>query len=162
LKPDEPLRQAIVAGRMRTRDDVRREVERMLADAAVRKPRILQFFRDYFDYDLGGYICKDANALAATGANNRGDTHYNAMVAATASTERLIEIILEEDKNVLKQLLTTDKVIATKADDVYFGEQRSQKESRALAVAAKQKETADKKKRNNQPENFLVAKADLS
>ena len=40
LKPDESLRKAIVEGSMRTRDDVRREVERMLADDAVRKPRI--------------------------------------------------------------------------------------------------------------------------
>ena len=66
LKPDEPLRQAIIEGRMKTRDDVQREVTRMLADDSIRKPRILQFFRDYFDYDLAGYICKDAKALAAT------------------------------------------------------------------------------------------------
>ena len=69
IKPDEELRKAIVEGRMRTRDDVKREVERMLADDSIRKPRILRFFRDYFDYDLGGYICKDSKALADTGAS---------------------------------------------------------------------------------------------
>ena len=72
IKPDEELRKAIVEGRMRTRDDVKREVERMLADDSIRKPRILQFFRDYFDYDLGGYICKDSKALADTGVSTRG------------------------------------------------------------------------------------------
>ena len=62
-KPDPELRQAIVAGRMRTRDDVAREVQRMLADERIRKPRVVQFFRDYFDYDLGGYICKDLSLI---------------------------------------------------------------------------------------------------
>ncbi|MCA9038565.1 MAG: DUF1592 domain-containing protein, partial [Planctomycetaceae bacterium] len=56
IKPDETLRTAVLDGRMRTRDDVQREVERILADETIRKPRILQFFRDYFDYDRGGYI----------------------------------------------------------------------------------------------------------
>ncbi|MCA9204374.1 MAG: DUF1592 domain-containing protein, partial [Planctomycetales bacterium] len=54
IKPDEQLRTAIIEGRMRTREDVRREVQRMLADESIRKPRVLQFFRDYFDYDRGG------------------------------------------------------------------------------------------------------------
>lgn len=160
IKPDEPLRTAIVEGRMRTREDVRREVERMLADDSLRKPRLLQFFRDYFDYDLAGYICKDAMALAETGVANRGDAYYFAMFGATASTERLIEIILEEDKDVLKQLLTTDKVVATKADEVYFGEQRSRKEAQALAAANKPK-TTDKKKPKAR-ENFGVINAQLS
>ena len=70
----------------------------------------VQFFRDYFDYDLAGYICKDAKALAATGVSNRGTSHYTAMFDAAASTDRLIELILQEDKDVLKELLTTQRV----------------------------------------------------
>jgi hypothetical protein len=138
LKPDEPLRQAILESRMRTREDVQREVTRMLADDSIRKPRVLQFFRDYFDYDLAGYICKDTRALAATGVSNRGTAHYNAMFDATASTDRLIELILAEDKNVLKELLTTQRVVATKADNLYFGRKNS-KEDQAAATAAKKK-----------------------
>ena len=72
IKPDEELRSAIAEGRMRTKADVRREVTRMLADDSIRKPRVLRFFRDYFDYDLGGYICKDSKALGESGASNRG------------------------------------------------------------------------------------------
>lgn len=150
IKPDEQLRQAIVDGKMRTREDVQREVERMLADESIRKPRILRFFRDYFDYDLGGYICKDTKALAATGASTRGQAHYRAMFDSAASTDRLIELILQEDQDVLAQLLTTDRVVATKADNVYFGKKRSKEqiaeakaaEKIALAEAAK-KEQAD-------------------
>lgn len=146
IRPDETLRKAIVDGRMRSRSDVEREVKRMLADDSVRKPRLLSFFRDYFDYDLGGYICKDSKALADTGANNRGTSHYRAMFDATASTDRLIEFILQEDREVLRQLLTTDKVVATKADEVYFGKKRSREEIAASVAAAKKVEAEQAKK----------------
>ena len=109
----------------------------MLADESIRKPRVIQFFRDYFDYDRGGYICKDSKALADTGVSNRGTSHYRAMFDATASTDRLIELILEEDKDVFRQLLTTDKVVATNSDKVYFGRVNTPDERRASVAAAK-------------------------
>jgi hypothetical protein len=142
IQPDEELRSAITEGRMQTKADVKREVERMLADASVRKPRILRFFRDYFDHDLGGYICKDAKALAETGAiTGRGPTqHYRSMFDATASTDRLIELILQDDKDVLKQLLTTDKVVATRTDNVYYGRKRMKEEVAESVAAAKKAE----------------------
>ncbi|MEP2775615.1 MAG: DUF1588 domain-containing protein [Luteolibacter sp.] len=134
LKPDEELRKAIVEGRMRTKQDVEREVSRMLEDDSIRKPRILRFFRDYFDHDLAGYICKDFDALTATGvklgfANN--NAHYLSMFGATASTDRLIELILEQDINVLKQLLTTQQVVANGKDRTYFGRRLTKEEEAA-------------------------------
>lgn len=147
IKPDEELRKAMVEGRMRTKADVKREIERMLADDSIRKPRILRFFREYFDYDRGGYICKDSKALASTGVSNRGTSHYRAMFDATASTDRLIELILQEDRDVFKQLLTTDKVVATKSDNIYFGKRRSRQEvADSKAAARKAKAAAAKKK----------------
>ena len=137
IKPDEELRKAIVEGRMRTREDVKREVTRMLEDDSIRKPRVLRFFRDFFDYDLGGYICKDTAALAKTGASARGVSHYRAMFDATASTDRLIELILEKDQDVLKEMLTTQKVIATRTDNLYFGRERTKEEQTAAAAARK-------------------------
>ena len=138
IKPDELLRDAIIVGRMRTRSDVKREVERMLADDRIRKPRILRFFRDYFDYDLGGYICKDTSALASTGVDTRSvEHHYRAMFDATASTDRLIELILYEDKDVLKQLLTTNKVVAYPTDNLYFGRQLAKEERQTLQAETK-------------------------
>ena len=139
LKPDQELRRAMIEGRMRSKADVQREVQRMLADDSIRKPRILRFFRDYFDYDLGGYICKDANALAATGVSNRGQSHYRAMFDNAASTDRLIEHILQEDKDVFRQLLTTDKVVATNADRIYFGRINTPEEKAASIAAEKKK-----------------------
>jgi hypothetical protein len=159
LKPDEPLRQAILDGRMRTREDVQREVIRMLDDDRIRKPRVLQFFRDYFDYDLAGYICKDTRALAATGAGGRGESHYSAMFDATAGTDRLIEIILEEDKAVLKELLTTDRVVAGPKDDTYFGRKHT-KEEQALAVAAKKK--AQKEQEEKEAAELVSLKTELA
>ncbi len=147
IKPDETLRKAIDEGRMRTKADVKREVERMLADDSIRKPRVLQFFRDYFDYDHGGYICKDTRALADTGVSTRGTSHYRAMFDATASTERLIELILHEDKDVFRQLLTTNKVVATRTDNVYFGRKRT-KEETAAAVAAARKADAEQARKD--------------
>jgi hypothetical protein len=161
LQPDAELRHAIGSGQMRTKQDVKREVQRMLADDTIRKPRVLQFFRDYFDYDLGGYICKDNKALADTGVNIQGRSHYHAMFDATASTDRLVELILHEDRDVLKQLLTTDKVVATKADNTYFGEQRSREEAKAATAAGKYNEpTAKNGKKLNEIDK--VAEANLA
>jgi len=133
IQPDAALRSAIVDGRMRTRDDVKREVTRMLEDESIRKPRVLRFFRDYFDHDLAGYICKDTGALNRTGAPN-GNSHYRAMFDSAASTDRLIELVLAEDKDVLKELLTTRRVVAANNDKTYFGK-KNNKEERELAQA---------------------------
>lgn len=141
LKPDGELRKAIIEGRMRTRQDVEREVTRMLDDDSIRKPRVLRFFRDYFDHDLAGYICKDSKALAATGAPT-GNGHYRAMFGATASTDRLIELILEKDKDVLNQLLTTQQVVADRTDKTYFGMKRTRKEVAVIQEAQKAKRKA--------------------
>lgn len=146
IKPDEQLRRSIVEGRMRTRADVRREVTRMLMDDSFRKPRVLRFFRDYFDHDLGGYICKDDKALAATGVSGSGSSHYRAMFDATASTDRLIELILEEDKEVLRELLTTQKVVATQNDSKYFGRLKTRKERDAAIAEQKKADKLAKKK----------------
>ncbi|MFT5465910.1 MAG: hypothetical protein ACI8UO_001006 [Verrucomicrobiales bacterium] len=136
IRPDEELHQAMVDGKMRTREDVEREVARMLADDSIRKPRILRFFRDYFDHDLGGYICKDAKAQATTGAPS-GNSHFRAMFDAAASTDRLVELILEEDKDVLQQLLTTQQVVATRNDNIYFGRKHTPEERKAATEAKK-------------------------
>ena len=146
IQPDAQLRKAIVEGRMRTREDVRREVTRMLADNTLRKPRVLRFFRDFFDYDLGGYICKDNAALARTGVNTRSNSHYRAMFDATASTDRLIELILEKDKDVLKELLTTQQIVAAGNDRTYFG-RKNNPEERAAALAAQKKANEEVEKK---------------
>ena len=110
IRPDaDHLRTALAEGHLKTREDVHREVTRILDDDTIRKPRILQFFREYFDYDRAPGICKDRKILEKDGGHF--DTYYAAMNSMVANTDGLIEIILREDKNVLKELLTTDRVI---------------------------------------------------
>jgi hypothetical protein len=103
------LRTALAEGKLETREDVKREVVRILNDERIRKPRVLQFFREYFDYDRAGSICKDEKALQKDGGHL--GTYYSAMNSMIANTDRLIELVLHEDKNVLKELLTTDRVV---------------------------------------------------
>jgi hypothetical protein len=123
IAPDETLKQSVQQGRMKTPEDVNREVARILQDDSIRKPRVLQFFREYFDYDRAGRICKDTNALLSAGGEPKPETHYRAMFGMTANTDRLIELILQEDKDVLHELLTTDRVVFNAAQDApYFGE----------------------------------------
>ncbi len=102
IRPDEELRQAIVEGRMRTREDVQRELTRMLADESIRKPRICAFSA------ISSITTWRATSARTTPRSRRpasppgATSHYRAMFDATASTDRLIELILEEDKDVLR------------------------------------------------------------
>ncbi len=110
IRPDaDHLWVALAEGHLKTREDVKREVTRILNDDSIRKPRILQFFREYFDYDRAASICKDRKALERDGGHF--DTIYAAMNSMIANTDGLVELILQEDKNVLKELLTTNRVI---------------------------------------------------
>ncbi len=143
IPPDETLKQAVLKGRMKTRDDVKREVARILQDDSIRKPRVLQFFREYFDYDRAGSICKDSEALQNAGGLANGQVHYRAMFGMTANTDRLIELILQEDKNVLQELLTTDRVVFSAGQDApYFGEFVSSKRPPKDPKAKKKKRRA--------------------
>jgi hypothetical protein len=110
IRPDtDHLRTALAEGQLKTREDVRREVARILDDDSIRKPRVLQFFREYFDYDRASSVCKDQKTLERDGGHF--GSYYAAMNSMIANTDRLVELILHEDKNVLKELLTTDRVV---------------------------------------------------
>ncbi|WP_417746357.1 DUF1588 domain-containing protein [Rosistilla oblonga] len=123
IPPDEALQKAVADGRLKTRQDAKREIDRILADDSIRKPRVLQFFREFFDYDRAGHVCKDNKALISAGGEFNAEKHYRAMFAMTANTDRLIELILQEDKNVLGELLTTDRVVYNAPQDApYFGQ----------------------------------------
>ena len=110
IRPDsDHLRTALAEGKLKTREDVKREVTRILNDDSIRKPRILQFFREYFDYDRAATICKTRESIVGQGAHY--ESHPGVMNSMIANTDGLIELILREDKDVLKELLTTDRVI---------------------------------------------------
>lgn len=59
------------------------------------------------------------------------------MFDAIASTDRLIELIVQEDKDVLRQLLTTDRVLVSRFDRFLFGRRNSKEEEKASVEVAK-------------------------
>ena len=122
ITPDRKLKEALEEGHLKTREDVKREVTRILADDSIRKPAVLRFFREYFDYELAGRVDKDDNLLIKAGGLSKSKSHRFLMVKMATNTDRLVELILEEDKNVLCELLTTNRAILPESprDEGYF------------------------------------------
>ncbi len=156
IPPDPVLKQAIHQGKMKSVADAKREIHRILNDDSIRKPRVLQFFREYFDYDRAGGVCKDAKALVSAGGDPKAELHFRAMVGMIANTDRLVEIILEQDKDVLFELLTTDKVVFNESRDArYFGEFVGVNKSASSEESIQTK--AEKKKGPSIPATVLAA-----
>jgi hypothetical protein len=94
--PDAALRAAFGEGRLSSREDARREVERLVNDAAIDKPRILRFFREYFEYTRATEIFKDGRIRK-----------YYMPEQLVEDLDALVLKAVAEDREVLKQLLTT-------------------------------------------------------
>lgn len=162
IPPDPTLKDSLKEGRLKSREDVKREVTRILNDDSIRKPRVLQFFREYFDYDRAGTVCKDTKALIRAGG--QPNTYYRTMFAMTASTDRLVELVLEEDKNVLAELLTTDRVVYSARQDAdYFGEYVGQQKRPAPKTddATKKKAAAKQTKKKGPKSSKFIQPAKL-
>lgn len=86
------------AGKLDTTQGVQAAVRKMLADPKFDKPRILRFFREYFGYDKALEVFKSPDVQVE---------HYPRELVA--DTDRLIEWTIEQDKEVLRELLTTNK-----------------------------------------------------
>lgn len=111
-EPGEPLRKAVSAGKLATAADVRVQVERILGDRTLPKPRVLRFFQEYFGYTSAMDVFKDEATLSEHGIPRDGwvPNHF------IADTDHLIEWILANDKNVLHELLTTNKTFLLTAE----------------------------------------------
>jgi hypothetical protein len=97
-RPDDSLLRAAAEGKLSTRADVAREVQRIFASDKIAKPRIMRFFREFFGYQLATDVFKDSEL-------NR---HHRADVLVR-DTDNLIEWILVQDQDVFRQLMTTNK-----------------------------------------------------
>ena len=96
--PDDALRAAAADGKIATTDDVRREVLRLLGDESTDKPRLLRFFREYFEYVRCQEVFKDG----------RIRKHY-IPEQLVEDADALILHVLRDDRDVLKRLLTTNE-----------------------------------------------------
>ncbi len=109
------------AGDLQTREDVEKVVREILGTRSrnlhpnhnsdidsVTNARILQFFREFFGYHKAQTVFKDVEKFAG----QEGFQHYHSHtpVRLMYDTDALILHILEEDRDVLQQLLTTNKV----------------------------------------------------
>tara|TARA_B110000879_G_scaffold21912_1_gene28047 strand:+ start:35406 stop:38057 length:2652 start_codon:yes stop_codon:yes gene_type:complete len=110
-KPDQLLLEAAQNGKLTIREDVKREVTRLLEDSSIDKPRILRFFQEFFGYHHAPHIFKDDKRFA------KGYTFFNYAQRYVNDTDVLIRHILNEDKNVFKKLLTTNEYFVAHSGD---------------------------------------------
>jgi hypothetical protein len=116
------LAEEMRAGRLETKADVEKAVRKMLGERQNNmspnhnrptsgNPRILQFFREFFGYHKAPDVFKDTDKFAKID----GFKQFNKGTASQLryDTDTLILHILQEDKNVLHELLTTNKVYAS-------------------------------------------------
>ena len=118
-----PIANEMIADKLKTRDDVERIVRNALRTnqndwvtnhnrtyLSKQNPRILQFFREFFGYHKAPEVFKDVNEFTT----QEGYKQFNQGTASKLvyDTDSLILHILQEDRDVLYQLLTTNKVVA--------------------------------------------------
>lgn len=125
--PDETLVEAANAGRLSTKADYRREVERLLDDDTsfygeaapgvssgyvrphkVTHPKINRFFREFFGYPNSMKLFKD---VARSGGffDNAGRDYTGTAGSVTNECDRVVDRILRKDRDVFASLLTTDE-----------------------------------------------------
>lgn len=96
--PDESLLKAVEDGRLSSRADARDHVARLLNDPNLDRPRILRFFQEYFGYYRAPDIFKDRQLIS----------NFN-VPSLVEDTDQMVLHILKKDRDVLKELLTTNE-----------------------------------------------------
>lgn len=127
--PDDALTQAVAEDRLNTRDDIRREVERMLQrrdifyviDERVQKGnfnasvtnqpiRKLRFFREFFGYPKAMDVFKDDIRFGA-------GRHEQMVSRLIDEADLLVSHILARDTDVFETLLTTEEFFVFHSGD---------------------------------------------
>ena len=111
-------------GQLQTREHVEKVIREILGTRSrnlnpnhnsdidsVTNARILQFFREFFGYHKAQTVFKDFEKFA--GQDEFQHYHSHTPVRLMYDTDALILHILQEDKDVLQQLLTTNKVFVS-------------------------------------------------
>ncbi len=101
---DAGLMQAASNGDLTTPNQVAAHVRRILDDPKIDKPRLLLFFREYFEYGKAVDVFKDKPEDVFKDDPERFKHDPRVLVS---DTDRLIAHILAEDKDVFRRLLTT-------------------------------------------------------
>lgn len=96
-RPESWLLAEADSGKLDQAVGVQAAVRKLLDDPKFAKPRIMRFFREYFGYVNAIEVFKGEDAVE----------HYPRDLVA--DTDRLIEWILEQDREVFRELLSTNK-----------------------------------------------------
>lgn len=124
--PDAVLVSEAEAGNLISKDDYHREVTRLLDDQQsfydegdpslngihlrshkVTHPKINRFFREFFGYPSSVKLFKDV--IRSGGFfDNAGRDYTGTAGSVTNEADRVVDYILQHDKNVFEELLTTD------------------------------------------------------
>ena len=96
--PNPALRAAMQASRLATAAGVQQEVNRILSDDRLEKPRVLRFFQEYFEYTRAPEVFKDAL-----------ETKHYLPRQMVDDADRFVQHIVREDRDVLARLLTDQK-----------------------------------------------------
>ncbi|MFN3151545.1 DUF1588 domain-containing protein [Bremerella sp.] len=96
--PDQLLMKAVEQGQLETRQEAQTQIKRLLEDKDRTHPRVLEFFREYFEYSGAADVFKDKELFPS-----------HSPVALVHDTDFLVLHLYENDKDVLKELLTTPK-----------------------------------------------------
>lgn len=102
-KPDQQLIDAASNGRLESRQDVEREVTRLLDDEGIEKPRVLRFFHEFFGYHHAPEVFKDDDRF------HQGFTFFKIAEQYVKDTDTLVLHILKKDQNVIQELLSTEE-----------------------------------------------------
>ena len=138
-EPDPALWQAAAEGGLTSGAGVQGQVERILNDPQIPKPRILRFFQEYFGYHLAEDVSKEKVTLdRKLGQKNIEVPTQFPGENLVYDTDRLVEWVLASDKQVLRTLLTTQKtfVLARFSDDLNRAEARIEVQKRKDAERA--------------------------
>jgi Protein of unknown function (DUF1588)/Protein of unknown function (DUF1592)/Protein of unknown function (DUF1585)/Planctomycete cytochrome C len=93
--------EAAERGELDSRDKIKQHIERILDDPKLAKPRLLGFFREYFEYGNAVDVFKDE----PKDLWHRPEQHVR-------DTDRLVLHVLTEDQDVFRRLLTTPLAFA--------------------------------------------------
>lgn len=110
-RPDAELLTAAEEGRLATRGSVRLQVERILNDGQIDKPRILRFFQEYFGYTGAIQAFKDDQTVRGfqQAFGLKKDKFRFKPEVFVHDTNLLVQHVLDTDKDVFEELLTTNK-----------------------------------------------------
>lgn len=100
--PDQTLWSAARSGNLGNPEQIQAQLERILRNPKIAKPKLLRFFREFFGYHRAPRVFKDAKRFK----------NYDWGIVANQlvhEADLLVLHTLKQDRDVLRQLITTEK-----------------------------------------------------